>query len=172
VFKNDGATPPLTHTSSSLFLIYLMQGNFAFFSFCFYCQTTKNIAFFLYPIFNGIFAQSKYCGVTTAGPYWAAAPKQQERNGVFCLIRADGCARNNGIRLAIVKQQFHCNRGTVFYIRSVTKCYKQDQLAVAVRGQLLLSQCELLLLEAGSWQFENPDEGERPPLEAAAKQRE
>jgi hypothetical protein len=31
-------------------------------------------------------------------------------------------------------------------------------------------RCELLLLEAGSWgrgQFGNPEEGERPPLEAA-----
>jgi hypothetical protein len=33
--------------------------------------------------------------------------------------------------------------------------------------------CELLLWEAGSWgreKFGNPEEGERPPLEAATKQ--
>jgi hypothetical protein len=42
-----------------------------------------------------------------------------------------------------------------------------------VRRLLRLSR-ELLLLEAGSWgrgQFGNPEEGERPPLEVATKQR-
>jgi hypothetical protein len=36
------------------------------------------------------------------------------------------------------------------------------------------SRCELLLWEAGSWgqeHCENPDERERPPLEAATEQR-
>jgi hypothetical protein len=43
-----------------------------------------------------------------------------------------------------------------------------------VRELLWHSSCELLLWEAGSWgqgQFRNPEEGERPPLEAATKQR-
>jgi hypothetical protein len=37
-----------------------------------------------------------------------------------------------------------------------------------------ISRCELLLLETGSWgrgQFGNPEEGERPLLEASAEQR-
>jgi hypothetical protein len=37
-----------------------------------------------------------------------------------------------------------------FSTRSVPICYKQDQLAVAVRELLGFSRCELLLLEAGS----------------------
>jgi hypothetical protein len=44
-----------------------------------------------------------------------------------------------------------------------------------VRGLLLFSRCELLLLETGSWgreHFGNSDEGECPLLEAATKQRQ
>jgi hypothetical protein len=37
-----------------------------------------------------------------------------------------------------------------FSTRSVPRCYKQDQLVVAVRELLRFSRCELLLLEAGS----------------------
>jgi hypothetical protein len=43
-----------------------------------------------------------------------------------------------------------------------------------VRELLRFSRCELLLLEAGSWgwgEFGKPEEAERPPLEAAIKQR-
>jgi hypothetical protein len=43
-----------------------------------------------------------------------------------------------------------------------------------IRELLRLNCCELLLLEAGSWgrrQFGNPEKEERPPLEAATKQR-
>jgi hypothetical protein len=39
---------------------------------------------------------------------------------------------------------------------------------------LQFSRCVLLLSEAGTWErveFGNPEEGERPPLKAAAKQR-
>jgi hypothetical protein len=59
--------------------------------------------------------------------------------------------------------------------QSVPRCFKQDQLAVVVRGQSGFSRCELLLLEAGSWgrgQFGNPEEGERSPFEVATKQRQ
>jgi hypothetical protein len=38
---------------------------------------------------------------------WAAAHKQQQRNGVFCAVRADGRARNIRIRHSIAKQQLH-----------------------------------------------------------------
>jgi hypothetical protein len=50
-------------------------------------------------------------------------------------------------------QTFHCNRGEVFSTRSLARCYKQDRLEVAVAfsGPLGLSRCEVLLLEAGSW---------------------
>jgi hypothetical protein len=47
--------------------------------------------------------------VTTAGRYQAAAHKQQQRNGVFCAVRADGGARRNEIRHAIAT-------GTMFYM--------------------------------------------------------
>jgi hypothetical protein len=50
----------------------------------------------------------------------------------FYTVRANGSSCNSGIHQAITKQQLHCNRGTVFYMQSVLKCYKQDQLAVAV----------------------------------------
>jgi hypothetical protein len=71
---------------------------------------------------------SKKCGVATASRYQAEARKQQQRNGIFCAVRADNCARNNGIRHAIAKQQLHRKIGTVFSTRSVTRCYKQDKL--------------------------------------------
>jgi hypothetical protein len=59
-----------------------------------------------------------------------------------------------------------------FSTRSVPRCYKQDQLAVA--EELGFSRCELLLLYAGSWgrgQFGNKEEGERTPLKAITTQR-
>jgi hypothetical protein len=62
-----------------------------------------------------------------------------------------------------------------FPTRSVPRCNNQNELAVAVRKLLVFSRCELLLLEASSWdrgQFGLPEEGERPPLEAAIKQRQ
>jgi hypothetical protein len=70
----------------------------------------------------------------------------------------------------------------VFSRRSLPRCYTQGQLAVAVgllvselvKGMLHFSHGELLLLEAGSWGwglFGSPEDGERPPLEAATKQR-
>jgi hypothetical protein len=52
--------------------------------------------------------------------------------------------------------------------------FYEGQVNELVRELLRFSYCELLLLEAGSsgrGQFGNPEEGERPPLEAAAKQR-
>jgi hypothetical protein len=52
------------------------------------------------------------------------ARKQQQRNGAFCAVGADGCARKNGIRHATPKQQLHCNRGTVFSTRSGSRSYK------------------------------------------------
>jgi hypothetical protein len=56
------------------------------------------------------------------------------------------------------------------------KCYNEGQLAAAVSWRTAwFSSGELLLLEVGSrgrGQFGNPEEGERPPLEAAIKQRQ
>jgi hypothetical protein len=62
-----------------------------------------------------------------------------------------------------------------FPTQSVPSCYNQDQLAAAVRELLGFGRCELLPLEAVSWgwgQFGNTQEGERPPLETATKQRQ
>jgi hypothetical protein len=53
------------------------------------------------------------------------ARKQQQKNGVSCAVRADGCVRNNGIRNAIAKQQLHYSRGTVFSVRSVPGLYNE-----------------------------------------------
>jgi hypothetical protein len=68
-------------------------------------------------------------------------------SGVFCAIRADGCARNNVCS----------KRGTVFSVRSVPRPYKQVEWSgvkrvgwLAVRGLLRFSPCEPVLLEAGS----------------------
>jgi hypothetical protein len=41
----------------------------------------------------------------------------KQKNGVFCAIRADGCAGNSGIRHANAKQQLHFKRGRVFFTR-------------------------------------------------------
>jgi hypothetical protein len=49
------------------------------------------------------------------------AVAKQQRNGVFCAVRADGCARNSGISHAIAKQKLHNNRGTVFSVRSMPR---------------------------------------------------
>jgi hypothetical protein len=76
----------------------------------------------------------------------------------------------------------------MFSMRSEPRCYKQKKLEVSgvesvlsvgwwvrLREKLGLSRCELLLLEsgrAGRGQFWNPEEVERPPFEAATKQRQ
>jgi hypothetical protein len=75
---------------------------------------------------------------------------------------------------SVTRQRPVNNRGTVFSTRSVPRWYKQDNLEVAVRELLRFSRCKVFLLEAGSWargQFGNPEEGGRPPLKAATKQR-
>jgi hypothetical protein len=92
----------------------------------------------------GIFTQSKKCGIMRAKCYYAVACKQQQRNGVFCAVRADACTHNNRICHDITKRQLHCNRGIVFSMQSVPRCYKQDQLAVAVRELLWFGHCELV----------------------------
>jgi hypothetical protein len=51
---------------------------------------------------------------------------------------------------------------------SVPRCNKQDQLGVAVRELLGFSRCEKIIAEARR-QFGNPEEGERPPLEAVTR---
>jgi hypothetical protein len=55
----------------------------------------------------------------------------------------------------------------IFSKRSVSRCYNQDHLAVAVRELLGFSRCELLLLQAGTWgrgYLGNPEEGDWKPL--------
>jgi hypothetical protein len=71
----------------------------------------------------------------------------------------------------------HCSRGTVFSTWSVPRCYKQDKLGVAGSeledcwGSAVGSYCcQKLVAEAGD-SSGKPDEGERPPLQAATKQR-
>jgi hypothetical protein len=62
-----------------------------------------------------------------------------------------------------------------FSTRAVPRRYNQDQSAVSVTELLELRGCELLLLESARWgrrQSGNPQEGERPLLEAATKQRQ
>jgi hypothetical protein len=52
--------------------------------------------------------------------------KQQQRNGVFCAVCANGFTHNIGIHNDTAKQQLHCNRETVFSVWSVLRCYKLD----------------------------------------------
>jgi hypothetical protein len=65
----------------------------------------------------------------------------------------------------------------VFSVRSVPILYNEDQLALSASRETVCRQADswgFQLWAAGSWgrgQFGNPDEGERPPLEAATKQR-
>jgi hypothetical protein len=77
-------------------------------------------------------------------------------------------------------QQFYCKRGMVFFTRFFPWYYKQNKLENWLVNEWFnlrtaaFSCCELLLLEAGSWdrwQFGDLEEGERPPLEVATKQR-
>jgi hypothetical protein len=73
-----------------------------------------------------------------------------------------------------VTRQRHVNskRKMVLSVRSVPRSYKQNKLR-AFRGLLRFGRCELLLLDAGCWgweQFENSEQGQCPSLEAATKQ--
>jgi hypothetical protein len=67
------------------------------------------------------------------------------------------------------------SRGAVFSLRSVLRYSKQDKLGVAVSyisdGVQLLWAVTVRSCSWGRGQFGNPEEGERPPLKAAAKQR-
>jgi hypothetical protein len=63
----------------------------------------------------------------------------------------------------------------VFSVRSVPICYEQDKLGVAGSESedscstvVVSCCCEKLVAEARG-QFGNPEEGERPPIEAATK---
>jgi hypothetical protein len=112
---------------------------------------------------------------------WHVDPfaRQRPRNKQLCNIRCSVTAPQTNM---FPWQQLHCNRRRVFSTRSFQRCYKQGQLAAAVgqsvselvRGLLRFSRYELLLLEAISCrvQFGNPEEGERPMLEAATQQRQ
>jgi hypothetical protein len=66
----------------------------------------------------------------------------------------------------------------VFAVRYAPRLYNNDQLPLPVspsrESERESAGTQLRVAEAGSWgreQFGNPDEGERPPLEAATKQR-
>jgi hypothetical protein len=62
----------------------------------------------------------------------------------------------------------HYNRGTVFSTPSVLRCYKQEKSVELLR----FSRCEAMLWQAGNWgRDSSTEQGERPPLEAATKQR-
>jgi hypothetical protein len=73
-------------------------------------------------------------------------------------------ANNRGMMFPArsAKQQLNSSRGTVFSVRSVPRCYTQDDqwelisgvtwlVSEWVRVLLWFSPCELLLWEAGSW---------------------
>jgi hypothetical protein len=71
------------------------------------------------------------------------------------------------------QQQNTAIMAETFSMLSMSRCYNQNQLEVAVREMLEFSRCELLLLEAGSCgrgQFGSPDEGKDPLLQVATKQ--
>jgi hypothetical protein len=79
---------------------------------------------------------------------WAALREEQQEQleSHHCDNRATG-----------KEQPVNRNLGTVFSVRSVLRCYKQDKLGVSqlvgefARRLLLFSQCELLLWEDGRW---------------------
>jgi hypothetical protein len=70
--------------------------------------------------------------VETQQPAVSRQRPVSNREIVSCAVRADEYECNNGIHRAFAKQQFHCNSGTVFATRSMTKCYKQDKLGTRV----------------------------------------
>jgi hypothetical protein len=82
----------------------------------------------------------------------------------------------------IPRQQLHCNRDRYFLrspcrdvISRTSEELVSEELVGVLVGELLWFSRELLLLAACSWSrgpFENPEEGERPPLQAAPKQRQ
>jgi hypothetical protein len=63
----------------------------------------------------------------------------------------------------------------LYAVRAVSCCSQLELVSELVRGLLRFSRCELLLLQVsswGRWELGNPEKGERPPLEAATKQRQ
>jgi hypothetical protein len=64
---------------------------------------------------------------------WHIRSKQELWSHKLIVTRQQPIGYNRGIHHAIAKKQMHCKRGIVFSKRSRPRCYKQDQLAVAVR---------------------------------------
>jgi hypothetical protein len=86
------------------------------------------------------------------------ARKQQKRNGVFCVVRAE-----------IISRTVSEWSGS-----GVSQLTSVGWWVTELVRELRLSRCELLLWEAGSWSRDglgNPEAGECPLLEAATKQR-
>jgi hypothetical protein len=100
-------------------------------------------------------------------------------NSVIILWEVDPFLGNdrkiNNYTTAVSRQRpVNSNRGTVFSVWSMPRCYKQGKLGAVSQLTAGVQCCELLLWQTDGWgrrQFGNPEEGERPPLEAATKQR-
>jgi hypothetical protein len=74
--------------------------------------------------------------------------KKQEENSLYFLRHVDLLLGNdreiNNYTLAVTRQPpVNSNRETVFSVRSVPRCYKQDKLGVAVSGELSQPVSEL-----------------------------
>jgi hypothetical protein len=94
---------------------------------------------------------------------------------------------NNYTTTVTRQRPVNSNRGTLSSMRFVSRCYRRSEVSQLswvewvgwwvskwVRGLLRFTRCEMLLVDIGSWgtgQFGNPEEGERPSLDAATEQR-
>jgi hypothetical protein len=117
--------------------------------------------------------------------YYTAARKEQQRNDVFCVVRAE-ISRTSEEWVTLTTDASSRQRRRPMKLSESNKNLLLDPrwgpdtisltltLSEWVRGQLRVSRCELLLFEARRWgrgPLGNSEEGERPPLIAATEQR-
>jgi hypothetical protein len=103
-------------------------------------------------------------GLCNAGSVFCEAGNKFIYIYIYILWHVDPLLGNdreikNYVTAVTSQRPVKSNRRTVFSVRSVLRCYKQDKLGIEllswlvgelVRGQLGFSRFELLLLEGGS----------------------
>jgi hypothetical protein len=79
-------------------------------------------------------------------------------------IQGDSNLNNIVACKPVAKQRpVNSNRGTVFSVQSVPRCYNQDKLGGVSRSRVAVAETR--------GHFENPEDGERSPLRAVTRKR-
>jgi hypothetical protein len=80
--------------------------------------------------------------------FYVMACKLQQRNFIFCAVRADGCSPNKGT--ATEELCFSVRPYVLEWVSGVE--WVGWWVSEPVSGVLIFSPCEVLLLESGSWE--------------------